>query len=102
MGYRQSAHPGSFLGNNATRGFLNGKVLCPPPRCMGVTHEFGKRPAMAVATALVLENAGYHSRDGGRRAHANYLTWVFYPQRLGWRRMMLHGGVNMLHAILNF
>jgi hypothetical protein len=91
-----------FLGVKCDEGILNGDVLCLLPRCMGVTQEFGTRPAMAVATALVLENAGYHSKNSGRRAHANYLMWAFYPQRLGWRRMMLRGGVGMLHAILDF
>ncbi len=104
MGYRRSADTGVFSGYDATRGSLNGDVLRPPPRCMGVTQEFGTRPAMAVAVAaaLVLENAGYHSGDGGRRAHADYLTWAFYPQRLGWREMTLRGGAVMLHAILDF
>ncbi len=102
MGYGRSADPGVFSGYNMTRGFLNGDVLCPPPRCMGMTQEVGTRPAMAVAVALVLENAGYHSGEGGRRAHADYLMLAFYPQRLGWRRMMLRGGGDMLHAILDF
>jgi hypothetical protein len=57
-------------------------VLC---RGAWASQEFGTTPAMAVAAALVQENAGYHSGDGdgGRRAYADYLTWVFYPQRLG-------------------
>ena len=102
MGHGSSA-PGVSSGYDATRGFLNGDVLCPPPRCAGVTQEFGTRPGVVVAMALILENAGYHhSGDGGgRRAHANYLTWAFYPQRLSWRRMTLCGGINMLHTILN-
>ncbi len=105
MGYGRSANPGVSSGYDATRGFLNGDVLCPPPRCVGVTQEFGTRPGLAVAAALVLENAGYHHSGGdggGRRAHADYLTWAFYPQRLSWRRMTLRGGVDMLHAILGF
>ena len=105
MGYGRSADPGVSSGYDATRGFLNGDVLCPPPRCAGVTQEFGTRPGMGVAVALILENAGYHhsgDAGGGRRAHADYLTWAFYPQRLSWRRMTLRGGIDMLHAILNF
>ncbi len=64
MGYGRSADPGVFSGYEGTRGFLNGGVLCSPPRCMGVTQEFGTMPAMAAATALVLENVGYYSRGG--------------------------------------
>ncbi len=36
MGYSRSADPGVFSGYDATRGFLNGDVLCPLPRCMGI------------------------------------------------------------------
>ena len=103
MGYGSSVDTGVSSGYGATRGFLIGNVQCLPPRCAGVTQEFGTRPRVGVAMALILENAGYHhSGDGGgRRAHANYLTWAFYPQRLSWRRMTLCGGINMLHTILN-
>ena len=102
MGYGQSGDTGVSSGYDSTMGFINDKILCPSPRCMGVTQEFGTRPGIGVAVALIMENMGHHSSASGRRSYADYLTWAFYPQRNSWRRKTLRGGIEMLHAILNF
>ncbi len=36
MGYGRSGNAGVSAGYNRMVGFLNGEVLCPLPRCMGV------------------------------------------------------------------
>jgi hypothetical protein len=36
MGYGRSGNAGVSAGYDRTVGFLNGEVLCPSPRCMGV------------------------------------------------------------------
>ena len=104
MGYGRSGDSGVSSGYDRTMGFINDKILCPSPFCMGITQEFGTRPGIGVAVALIMENAGHHSpaSSGRRRACADYLTWAFYPHRNSWRRKTMRGGIEMLHAILNF
>ena len=36
IGYGRSGDTGVSAGYNRTVGFLNGEVLCPSPRCMGI------------------------------------------------------------------
>ena len=84
-------------GYEDTRGFVNDDILCPQSKCFGLTQEFGTRPGLAVAIALILENKAFHT--GG---NFNYLTsWAFYPQRLTWRRRVVSGGMELLHTTLS-
>ncbi|KAL3815544.1 hypothetical protein ACHAXA_004189 [Cyclostephanos tholiformis] len=102
MGYGRSSDTGVSSGYDRTMGFINNKIMCPSPRCMGITQEFGTRPGIGVAVVLIMENMGHHLSASGRRLYADYLMWAFYPQRNSWRRKTLRGGIKMLHAILNF
>ncbi|KAL7540301.1 hypothetical protein ACHAXR_010016 [Thalassiosira sp. AJA248-18] len=86
-------------GYDQTIGFINDSILCPPPNCFPLTQEFGTRPGPAIAVALILENMGYHSAG---RKYGHLTSWAFYPQRLSWRRKTLQGGMEMLHASLDF
>ena len=68
-------------------------------RDMNVTQEFGTRPSVGVAVALILENKGYHTVG---RKYGHLTSWAFYPQRLSWRKKALRGGMDMLHASIGF
>mmetsp|Transcript_33245 Transcript_33245/g.63440 ORF Transcript_33245/g.63440 Transcript_33245/m.63440 type:complete len:691 (-) Transcript_33245:793-2865(-) len=44
MGYGQSGDASVSEGYDQSVGFLNDRVLCPPPHCFPFTQEFGTRP----------------------------------------------------------
>jgi len=93
---RESNDASVSSGYDQSVGFISGDVLCPLPNCRGLVQEFGTRPGVAVAVALIMENMGYNT---GRRY--NHLTsFAFNPTRLSWRRKALRGGMEMIHAIL--
>jgi len=93
---RESNDASVSSGYDQSVGFIAGDVLCPLPNCYGLVQEFGTRPGVAVAVALILENMGYNT---GRRY--NHMTsFAFNPTRLSWRRKALRGGMDMIHAIL--
>ena len=93
---RESNDASVSKGYDQSVGFIAGDVLCPLPNCYGLVQEFGTRPGVAVAVALILENMGYNT---GRRY--NHLTsFAFNPMRLSWRRKALRGGMEMIHAVL--
>ena len=93
---RESNDASVSSGYDQSVGFIAGDVLYPLPNCHGLVQEFGTRPGVAVAVALIMENMGYNT---GRRY--NHLTsWAFNPMRLSWRRKALRGGMDMIHAIL--
>ena len=95
----QSSGDGVSEGYDQTQGFVNDIFLCPPPHCFSYTQEFGTRPGVGVAIAMILENKG--SYVGGRE-FGSLSSWAFYPQRLSWRRKTLRGGIDMLDKILDF
>jgi len=94
----ESSDDGVSEGYDLTMGFVNDRVLCPPPNCFSITQEFGTRPGVAVALALILENK---SHQIGSREFSVISSWAFYPQRLSWRRKTLRGGIKMLSSVLN-
>ncbi|KAL7533398.1 hypothetical protein ACHAWF_004481 [Thalassiosira exigua] len=101
MGYGASGDAGVSAGYDQTSGFVTDAQMCPPPRCFAATQEFGTRPGVAVAIALVLENRG--RRPGSsERGYGHLTSWAFYPRRLSWRMKTLRGGMDMLRAALDF
>ena len=103
MGYGQSSDSASVsAGYEQTKGFMNGSILCPPPYCSSLTQEFGTRPSIGVIVALILENLGYQTSGKEGRTYGHFLTWAFNPQRLSWRRKALRGGMEMIHAGIEF
>jgi len=58
-----------------------------------------KHSGIGVAVALILENKAYNSRE---RKYGHLTSWAFNPQRLSWRRKSLRGGMDMLHAMMDF
>lgn len=94
--------PSVSSGYDQTTGFINGPILCPPPNCFSMSQEFGTRPSVAVAMALILENKGQHDSASGGRRYGHLTSWAFYPMRLSWRRKALRGGMDMLRLALNF
>jgi hypothetical protein len=85
-------------GYDLTRGFVNGQLLCPIPNCFAKTQEFGTRPGIFVGIAMVLENI---SSNVGKRDFAFATSWAFNPRRLSWRRQVLAGGIDALHAVVD-
>ncbi|KAL7488896.1 hypothetical protein ACHAW6_014492 [Cyclotella cf. meneghiniana] len=94
----KSGNDGVSKGYEETRGFVNGRELCPLPHCYSVTQEFGTRPGVFVGMCMVVENKGYQA---GQREFAFTTSWAFNPRRLSWRRSTLRGGIDLLHAALN-
>ncbi len=93
----ESSDDGVSEGYDVTKGFVNDFVLCPPPNCFSITQEFGTRPGVVVAFALILENK---SHQIGSREFGSFSSWAFYPQRLSWRRETLRSGMKMLSSVL--
>lgn len=93
---RESNDASVSSGYDQSVGFIAGDVLCSLPNCYGLVQEFGTRPGVAVAVALIMENMGYNT---GRR-YNHFTSWAFNPMRLSWRRKTLRGGMEMIHAIL--
>lgn len=102
MGYGQSGDAGVSAGYDETYGFITDDILCPSPHCFAITQEFGTRPGVGVAVALIMENKGHNSVGGIRKYYGHLTSWAFNPQRLSWRRKALRGGMDMLHASLEF
>jgi hypothetical protein len=86
-------------GYDQTLGFVNGPTLCPPPNCFAITQEFGTRNGVLVGLSMVLENKGYQVGNG---EYGFSTSWAFCPRRLGWRRRVLRGGMQMLRGTLDF
>ena len=81
---RESNDASVSSGYDKSVGFIAGDVLCPLPNCYGLVQEFGTRPGVAVAVALIME----------------LTSFAFNPMRLSWRRKALRGGMDMIHAVL--
>lgn len=99
MGLGKSSEKSVSEGYDEAKGFITDSVLCPDPYCYSMTQEFGTRPGVGVAVALILENKGHHAVG---RKYSHLTSWAFYPQRLSWRRKALRGGMELLHAGIEF
>jgi hypothetical protein len=97
--FKESSSQDVSEGYDLTRGFVNGQILCPIPNCFAKTQEFGTRPGIFVGMSMVLENKSYNT---GRRDFAFATSWAFNPRRLSWRQKTLRGGIELLHAVMDF